>query len=191
MRRFVLLLSFSFVVLLANGQFDLSFDVSQWKRIEALDKSCTIYAPLQMTVRVDSVDTEIGEIMTVQHLLQQSTEFTPNFMFNLTYTRYPQGVISLDSTAIIEDVLRTTFENSSLKLGGDLIYYSDIDYKDLPGKIWKIKYGDGQYMMKSKAFVDDDRLYLVQVASLAEFASNRAVDHFFDSFKVLDPQDRN
>lgn len=191
MKRFALFSVLFLWMALVNGQQELSFDVSEWKRVEALDQSCQIFAPRVMNVRVDSTMTDIGEVMTVHHIIQQSTEESPNFMFRMSYTRYPRGIITLDSIGLIDDVLRTTVENSVLALGGELIYNADMKYKDLPGKIWKIKYGEGQYFMKSKAFIDTDKLYLVQVATLAEFAANRAVDHFFDSFKVTTPSVSN
>jgi len=158
--------------------------VSEWKMTKSLDKKAFIYAPMEMKVRVDSIDTDIGPVITVHHVLQQSTEYSPNFLFHFSYTMYPTGVINRDSSLIVEDLLNSTVDNSVLMQNGVLLYSAKKDFKDNPGRIWKTKYNDGSYVMKSEAYVSDDRLYIIQVGSIADTPTGEAVDHFLDSFRI-------
>lgn len=184
--RCFLLLSFLLSASLSSLAQD-PIPISDWKMIRTMDKRASIFSPDDMTVRIDSIETDIGKVITVHHVLQQPTDFSPNFLFHLSYSIYPEGVISLDSTEIVEDLLATTVENTVLMQNGELLYSATRNYKDYPGRIWKTKYGEGAYVMKSCGFVTDDRLYIVQVGSLADTPTGDAVDHFLDSFKINAP----
>lgn len=160
-------------------------DVSEWKKIRAIDKTAYIFAPLEMQVRIDSVTTDIGNVITVHHVLQQSTQFSPNFLFQFSYTLYPIGIVYRDSIDIAEDILSTTVENAVLMQNAELLYSAKKDFKDNPGRIWKTRYNDGAYVMKSEAYLADDRLYIIQVASVADTPTGDAVDHFLNSFRIV------
>ena len=166
------------------AQADLKVDVSDWKLIKALDQSASVFAPRQMEVRIDSIETDIGQVLTVHHILKQSTEYSPNFLFALSYTIYPEGLIDTDSIAVVEDLLKTTVDNAVLMQNAELLYSSAKDYKDYKGMIWKTKYGEGAYVMKSEIYYANDHLYMLQVGSMANLPTGDAVDHFFSSFKI-------
>lgn len=166
------------------SQADLKVDVSDWKLIKALDGSASVFAPQTMETRIDSIETDIGQVVTIHHVLKQSSEYSPNFVFLLSYTIYPEGVIHQDSIAIIQDLLNTTIDNAVLMQNAELLYSSDKAYKDYPGMIWKTKYSDGAYVMKSEIYYANDHLYMLQVGSVANVPTGGAVDHFFDSFKI-------
>ena len=52
--------------------------------------------------------------------------------------------------------------------------------------IWKTRYKDGAYVMKSEIYFANDHLYMLQVGSMADVPTGEAVDHFFTSFKIED-----
>jgi len=168
------------------AQADLKVEVSDWKLTKAIDGSASVFAPRIMEVRIDSIETDIGEVITVHHILKQSTEYSPNFLFHLSYTIYPRGLIDPDSTAVVQDLLKTTVDNAVLMQNAELLYSSDKHYKDHHGVIWKTKYADGAYVMKSEAYFANDHLYMLQVGSLADVPTGEAVDHFFGSLKIDD-----
>lgn len=169
-----------------TAQPNQEMKISDWKLIKAIDGSATVFSPEPMEVRIDSIETDIGQVMTIHHILKQSTEFSPNFLFHLSYTVYPEGLIHQDSIGVIQDLLKTTVDNAVLMQNAELLYSADKFYKDHRGMIWKTRYADGAYVMKSEAYYADDHLFMLQVGSLAEIPTGEAVDHFFDSFKIND-----
>jgi len=179
-----------FILILLFGAYTSSLaqspiKVSEWKIVKSVDKLAHVFAPLPMQVRVDSIETDIGQVITVHHILQQSLEFSPNFLFHFSYTIYPSEVIFRDSSDLVEDLLTTTVENSVLMQNGELLYTAKKDFKDYPGRIWKTKYDNDAFVMKSEAYVADDRLYIIQVGSAANTDVGEAVDHFLDSFRII------
>ena len=180
--RFFLLTS---LILLLYGSPMAQIEVSEWKLIKSLDQTASVYSPGKMEVRIDSIETDIGEVLTVHHVLRQATTVSPNFLFQMSYTLYPPGVISQDSTHLIQDLLRTTIDNAILMQNAELIYSAEKPFKDYPGMIWKTRYADNAYVMKSEIYFANDHLYLLQVGSLADTPTGEAVEHFFDSFRIL------
>ncbi len=170
----------------AYGQPDLKVNVSEWKLINALDKSASVYSPQQMEIRIDSIATDIGKVLTVHHVLRQSTEYSPNFLFQLSYTMYPEGLIPEDSIAMVQDLLKTTVDNAVLMQNAELLYSANKKYKDHQGVIWKTRYANGAYVMKSEIYFAQDHLYMLQVGSVADTPTGNAVEHFFGSFKIED-----
>jgi len=171
---------------LSYGQLDVKIDVSEWKLIKALDDGASVFAPQAMEVRIDSIETDIGQVLTVHHILKQSTAYSPNFLFHFSYTVYPDGLIPSDSILVIQDLLKTTVDNAVLMQNAELLYSSDKSYKDYKGMIWKTKYAEGAYVMKSEIYFAEDHLFMLQVGSVADIPTGEAVEHFFDSFKIND-----
>lgn len=172
---------------LSFGSLYGQFDVSEWIRVDAIDKSCTIYAPSKMGLKIDSLEVEIGKIYYIHHIIRTDPLIDPNFLYQLSYTNYPPGVIPQDSIDIIRDMLEMTVNQSVMAQNGELLYSADKDYKDYPGKIWRTAYDNDQYGMKSLAYFAHDHLFMIHVAFLKENSTNKAVDHFLNSFKIIEP----
>jgi hypothetical protein len=103
----------------------------------------------------------------------------------VSYCDYPEGTFPADSTALLEEFFATTIEAATTAVDGEMIYTTDIQLKDHPGKFWRINYLDDKAVIKTKAYMVGDRYYAVQVISYQEGNINNAANRFFDSFRLL------
>jgi hypothetical protein len=156
-----------------------------WQEYTSLEGRFRILAPGEMTQKVDTVSTEVGTLAyrTVFH--QSPAKDADNLFYMVSYCDYPEGTFPADSSALLEEFFATTIEAAAASVDGEMIYTTDIQLKDHPGKFWRINYLDGKAVIKTKAYMVGDRYYAVQVISYKEGNINAAADRFFDSFHLL------
>jgi hypothetical protein len=101
----------------------------------------------------------------------------------VSYCDYPEGSIHSDSISLHEEFFTATVEQSVVRLKGLLIYQDDYFQGRYPGRIWRIHYKDGTAVMKSRAFLIQNRLYIIQTACGKRYSLHPSLDLFLNSFR--------
>jgi hypothetical protein len=65
------------------------------------------------------------------------------------------------------------------------VYKSYEELSGFPGYFWRVDYLDGKAVIKSKAWLVDNRFYELKTISWKEKNINPSSDKFFESFKLL------
>ncbi|MEM9849774.1 MAG: hypothetical protein AAF847_17925 [Bacteroidota bacterium] len=157
---------------------------SDWVLYEAKDESFSILAPDELQEKIDTFQTDLGELH-YHTLYHQSTEATGNQVYMLSYCDYPAGTIHSDSTDILQDFFEETIETATFSINGELMYQADESVFNYPGKYWRIDYRKGTAVIKTKAFVVDNRYYAIQVVATKARHINPDSDKFMNSFRLL------
>lgn len=156
-----------------------------WQEYTSLEGRFRILTPGEITQKVDTVSTEVGTIAYHTFYYQSPAKDADNLFYMVSYCDYPEGTFPADSTALLEEFFATTIEAATTAVDGKMIYTTDIQLENHPGKFWRINYLDDKAVIKTKAFMVGDRYYAVQVISYQEGNINEAANRFFDSFHLL------
>jgi len=132
------------------------------------------------------IPTDIGEITYHTFFYQEEEKNFENALYVVSYCDYPEYSIHSDSTLILEDFFNNTITSAEKSVFGELRYAEDINYKDFPGKLFRIDYREGTATLKSKVFLVENRFYNIQIATTRGKSLNAAADRFLDSFHLLE-----
>ena len=157
----------------------------EWEKIVIEKVGCQLSAPGPLTEKVDSVETGIGKIGYHTFYYQSPGDGPENYFYMLSYCDYPEGTIHSDSTELLEEFFETTMETAALSVDGDLIFSNAITIKDYPGRFWRINYFNDQIIIRTKAYVVENRYYALQTVMHKDRSLNPASDRFLDSFKLF------
>ncbi len=163
----------------------LGFVNPEWKEFSSYEGKFRILAPGPMTEKVDSVETPLGTLAYHIFFHQSEDKNADNLFYMVSYCDYPAHAVHSDSTGILEDFFKTTIETATFSVDGDLIYSTDIQLDDYPGKFWRIEYLKGNAIIKTRAFLIGSRYYSTQTIMLKNKSLNPSSDKFFDSFTIL------
>ncbi|MCB0519448.1 MAG: hypothetical protein H6577_18365 [Lewinellaceae bacterium] len=144
-----------------------------------------IIVPGDLTEKVDSISTAVGKIGYHTFFYQSTEQDADNLFYMVSYCDYPEGIIFADSTGLAEEFFQSTMEEAAHSVKGKVLYSTDIQLENYPGKYWRIDYLDGKAVIKTKAYLAGNRFYTVQTISYQEKNINAAGDRFFDSFRIL------
>jgi hypothetical protein len=172
-----------FIILISSLAF---FWLAQWHEFSSLEGRFKVLAPGKMVEKVDTSETAIGKLAYHVFFYQPAEEDADNLFYAVHYCQYPEGMLSADTTGLIEDFFESTMESAAESVGGEVMYSNDIQLDNIhPGKLWRIDFNGGKAVVKSKAYVVNDRFYMVQTVSKQEKNINLDAEKFLDSFKVF------
>ena len=159
------------------------FSQTDWPTFTDIDGRFQINAPDSFEKNIDSIYTEVGNL--AYHTFYLQTQNEENELYLVSYCDYPPETFAADSTELIEAFFRTTIETASAIVEGKVLYQSDIQLDSHPGKFWRIDYNEGSAIVKTKAYIVNNRFYSIQVFSLKDKNINIQSEFFLDSFKLL------
>ena len=157
----------------------------QWEEIKSYDGKFRILSPEAMTKKIDTVETQIGQLAYHTHFFQDDLQ-GENLFYMLSYCDYPEYTVHSDSTELLPEFFEATMESAAASVNGELLYSDDFSYREYPGKVWRIDYLEGKALIKTRAYLIGRRYYAMQTITLKDRSLNTASDKFLDSFRFLE-----
>ena len=155
----------------------------QWIEYSSKYSDFTVSVPSTMDHKEDLFLTDMGKIEFHSYRCEPGNE-DRNALYMLHHYSYPDSLLSLDTTGLIDELFQATIEESVNNLLGTLDYSTEISYKDHPGILYRIKYNKGKAVVKSKAYVIGDEFYVLQVFATTDNSINDTMDKYLDSFRI-------
>jgi len=156
----------------------------EWTYYSSETGNFLVLAPGEMEYRVSSMDLAIGKL-DYHIYFNQGKDSTENILYQVSYCDYPEGSIHSDSTEFLQLLFEQNIKESAKTVSGKVIYEEDIQYKEYPGKLFKVHFADDQAAIKTHLFMIENRYYALSVTSLKGKALNPYVDSFLSSFKIM------
>jgi len=175
-RGFCLLLV---VALLSFVKLDAQNDWTQFSADEVL--SFQVDVPDVMEKSKKTIKTAVGELTTYTYAYQ-GAEADPNYLYLINCVQYPEGTFPTDSIELIDAFLENAAQTSAERVSGSVVYTSEMD-NDF-GKLFRIKYNDGEAVIKGKSYIQKDVFILLQVFTVQSKSLNDEMDYFLDSFRI-------
>ncbi len=171
-------------------KIDLSAESNKWRSFSSYNGNFSVLSPGEMTEKVDTVLTAMGELAYHIFFFQNKAQNADNVLYMLSYCDYPEGALHHDSTELLQDFFDVTLDAAAKSVKGELLYSNDIKIHGFPGKRWRIDYLNGEAIIKTKAFVRENRYYALQTITKKDRSLNFSADKFLDSFQFLNTANR-
>jgi hypothetical protein len=152
-----------------------------WKVYESEHGKFSILTPALMKQKRATISTGIASLDVHTHFLN-TTDSSGNFLYLINYYDLPDEMFPEDSTDFAMEFLLNTMDQSVSDVGGDLQYSNPIDIGKHPGLMWRSKSEDN--VVKSRAYIINNRFYMLQVFSVPNKSLNADIDRFLDSFTL-------
>ncbi len=156
---------------------------SEWSVFKSHEGQFSILSPGDISQDVKTIETDIGTIdyFSFYHATNEEEEFRS--VYSVSYCEYPTNTIHSDSTDMLLEFFAATIEQS-IPHGGKLVYEAPEQMEGYPGRLWRTS-SPNLKIVKSKAFLVENRFYLIQVFSTNKKANRRDGDKFLKSFRLL------
>jgi hypothetical protein len=141
----------------------------------------SIESPGYLVAKENVAMTEVGNLKIKSFgLLPKQGD---NLLYQLIIMNYPAGTLSQDSVELHQVMLNELVVQSASANEAIVIYKEEVFLSSLVGIQWRVHSGQ-EIVIKSRAFIYDDKIYIVQVMSKTEKSLNSFVNQFLDSFLI-------
>lgn len=183
--------------LIVDESFSMEYTSEQkadgWWEIESYEGKFRLMVPGKMKLKSDTTFTDIGKmryhVFYHEHFLEEGSgnnkDPESNLLFLLSIYEYPAFTVHSDSTEVLDNFFKATIDGAAESVQGELIYSNDIQMGSYPGKMWRVNYNGGKDVIRTRAFLVENKLYLISVVSNKAFSINAANDRYFGSFKIF------
>jgi hypothetical protein len=171
-----------FITIILLYTFNSSFAQDNWTKFKTNGElAFSVDVPGAMVKSTKSLKTALGELEALTYAYQGNEE-DANYLYLINIVQYPEETFPIDSTDLIEEFITNAVESSRDRVKGSLVYSAPIEREN--GKLFRIKYNDGDAIIKGKIFVRKDVFVSIQVFTIEDKSLNDEMDIFLDSFKM-------
>ena len=136
-----------------------------------------IDTPYKLRKRLSGQITEIGLLEYHNFTAGYQAVISIQVDYRVSYVDYPIEYNLSDSAELVQSILETTVDESVRSVNGELLYSNDDYSYQLPGKVWRINYMEGNDAIRVKACIPGNRFYLLQALYPVD-KSTQVNDHF-------------
>ena len=161
-------------------------DDHAWQQVDDLEGRFRIETPGTLEHKIDTLQTAVGEQAFHTYFFKvPDLQRAENVIYVLSYVDYPEGALSQDSPELVSEFLESTQDAAAEALRGEVMYGTERQVAEYPGRIWRIDYKDGEASARTLAFVVGRRYYELKTFSLTGRGLSEASDKFFRGFRYL------
>lgn len=161
------------------------FTQNDWIIFKSQDSNFSVFVPGEMEKSTETFLTDIGSV-DFNSFIYKGNALDQNAVFIVLHYKYPMDLTAEENGTLADSILLTTVEESLIKLNGSLDYKREVDFGYYPGMLYRIKYNNGNGILKSKSFVIKDNFYSLQIYTTIEKSLNHEMDTFLDSFRLIE-----
>lgn len=154
----------------------------EWKVFNSFNGGFSVLSPGILQEKAAIVTTSSGEVDLNTLYLSTKDDSLGNYVYIINYYDIEKGLFPKDSIDLTNIFLSNTMDQSVSDINGHIIYQNPFRFGAYTGLMWRAEYEGGA--VKSRAFVINNRFYMLQVFSEKRNALNRNVDRFLESFSL-------
>ncbi|WP_143473284.1 hypothetical protein [Flavilitoribacter nigricans] len=188
--RIIICLVLGLTALQLNAQDDAAVEAAKkqevWEETVSYAGRFQVSAPGYMVEKTDTLETKLGQQVNHTFFYQSPDKKSDNLFYMVSYVDYPEGTMHMDSVDLLGEFFEASAEEAAFSITGDLVYSNPRDWNGYPGQVWRVDYLKGQAIIKTRAFLVENRYYTIQTIMLRDNSLNPSTQKFFDSFYLLD-----
>lgn len=156
-----------------------------WVRyVSEVDQGFSVEVPAEMTLHRKSVSTAVGALETLAYTYEGDVD-DKNKLFLINQVDYPSGTFPIDSLDLQSTFLNESIATAASRIGGKVLYANESITDGQVSYLFRLKYNEGQGVVKGYSLIVDDVFYMLQVYCHTDDSLNDEMDVFLDSFQVL------
>ena len=171
----------SIVITIIFSSIATTLSGQEWKVFQSYEGDFSVMTPGMMEQKRATITTELGDF-DVHTLFYNSQDTVSNYLYLINFYDLPEEMLPPDSTTLAMEFLLNTMDQSVSDLGGDLQYSTEVEIGNHPGLMWRSR--SDEKVVKSRAYVINNRFYMLQVFSVPSKSLNADVDKFLESFTL-------
>lgn len=179
------------VVLVLGISMSLYGQSRSWQETISMPGRFRVMAPQVLQEKTDTIYTKLGALVYHTFFFQSPDKLADNLFYMVSYCDYPPGTVHSDSSDLVEAFFDATVEEAAFSINGKLIYSEPATFQSYPGRIWRVEYLKGEAIIKTRAYLVNNRYYAIQTVMLKDKSLNQATDRFFSSFQIWEPPGRS
>ncbi|HEB62146.1 MAG TPA: hypothetical protein ENI82_03245 [Bacteroidetes bacterium] len=134
--------------------------------------------------QVQPLITDLGTIDFNMCYVESKLNADPNQLYTLGFSDYPANSIHSDSTDKVDAFLQSSLEGALQNLKGKLISKKEITMNAYKGLDFEISFQEEAIVDHFQTYLVKNRLYVLQVITLATEKDNDWLEKFFSSFHL-------
>ena len=165
----------------------MSFSQSKdWFLLKSNQFGYEIKFPEKPTKNNQVIDSEIGELtLNIFSYDASQSSIDENLIYMVNCTVYPASLVNSDSTEILSDFYRNSIDGAVSNVKGKLLSEKVVDLGAYQGREVEVDFRDGLAVINMRMFLVGNKMYLMQTITKTDSYSNKSIDRFMNSFKLL------
>lgn len=153
-----------------------------WSNFSSTDPGFAVDIPGQVQRKDRIVTTDLGEFNITTYYSVSSVDSSENTLYLINYFEINNDLFEGDSAVTKEEFLSTMVDNIREDLKTKEIYRNSVADSEVPGIIYRFENEQNASSVKGKVMIRDKYLFSLQVFTLKQFALNKNMDRFINSF---------
>lgn len=179
------------LILLLGLSISLWGQSRSWQETTSFNGRFRVLAPASLQEKTDTIQTKLGPLIYHTFFFQSPDQTADNLFYMVSYCDYPTGTVHSDSVELVEAFFDATVEEAAFSINGKLIYSEPISMQGYPGRLWRVEYLNGQALIKTRAYLINNRYYAIQTVALKDKSLNQSTERFFSSFQIWNDPNNN
>jgi hypothetical protein len=153
-----------------------------WSNFSSVDPGFTVDIPGQVQRKDRIVTTDLGEFNITTFYSVSSVDSSENTLYLINFFEINYAVFEGDSAVSKEEFLSAMIDNIREDLNTKEIYRNSFPDSEVPSIIYRFENEQNASAVKGKVMIKGKYLFSLQVFTLKQFALNKNMDRFINSF---------
>ena len=153
-----------------------------WNNFSSVYPAFSVDMPGEIQRKDRIVSTDIGAINITTYYSVSSVDSTENTLYLINSYELNDNLFSGDSAVSKDEYLSVMVDNIGEDMKAKEIYRNAFQDPESPGIIYRFENDHDGTAMKGKIIIRNKHLYSVQVFTTKQFALNKNMDRFINSF---------
>ncbi|MEN0005391.1 MAG: hypothetical protein AAF798_14665 [Bacteroidota bacterium] len=163
----------------------IAYEYQKWEDFRSYEGKFRVLIPGAVSTKEQTLETGVGELTYHTAYCELKDKNADNLVYIISYCDYPDGGMHSDSTELLGEFFAATMEGAAASVEGAVVYEQTRDFREYPGRVWRVDYLEGKAVIKTRAFLVGNRFYSLQTITTKERSLNRSSERFFSSFRLF------
>lgn len=160
-------------------------DWTTYKTSKIAIASFKIETPVELFYIPKTIKTSLGELPSEVHYGYNEND---KILYMVNYVQYPEYSFNTDSLDLIDAFLEESIKSHAESIDGEVVY-TTVDNTREHSRMFRIRYNQGNAVLKGKAILHENNYYMLQIFSPIDKSMNDDSDYFLSKFKILDNEE--
>jgi hypothetical protein len=159
---------------------------TEWETFQSDEGNFQVEMPDLPAIETQVLSSKIGELFMHMYIHEGVEGVDENLIYMVNYTDYPEKVINSNMEEVaLDNYFRGSIDGAVSNMEGTLVEEKKITVLGYQGREVVVNYLNGVAVVRMQTFLVNNRMYALQVITLAENDNNASQKRFFNSFELL------
>lgn len=157
---------------------------TDWITFRPQGKDFEVRVPGEMRDGQKKLLTDVGELFPTTWVYTDEKGQDPNFLYMVSVVDYPDLTFDPADVEFMDQFFEETIDQYIQDIQGEMVYHADMPMGFYPGKVFRAKWKNDEFVVRGRMVVVGDRFYMLQVYTETSQSLNHEAQLFLESLKV-------